>query len=159
VDVGALRPFARALSVAGAHSKRGTLDGVPARLPCADANHVFQWHHEDLAVSRATVAVGCSEQDGIDGRLDEGIVDGNLQTYFGVQVGCDHCAAVQLGVLLSAMAGAATNSETRDLAVGEGLSNRLEAVRLNDSDNHLHGVLPGARHAARGPCRRPRLLA
>src|SRR5262249_12598435 len=55
-------------------------DRLPAALAGADADAVFQWQDENLAVADLAGVAGASGMDnGLDGRLHKGVIDGDLQ--------------------------------------------------------------------------------
>src|SRR5215208_5909847 len=92
-------------------------DGLRPALAGADADAVLQRQDEDLAVADAALGAGAAGlEDGADGRLDEVLVDGDLQLHLAEQVDGQLAVAVDLGVaLLSAEALHVHDGESEDL--------------------------------------------
>src|SRR5690348_13870593 len=63
------------------------LNGFRPAFAGADADAVFQGQDEDLAVADAALGAGPARlHDGVDRRLDEVLVDGDLQLHLAEQV-------------------------------------------------------------------------
>src|SRR5688500_10848827 len=87
-------------------------DGLPAAFAGADAHAVVERHDEDLAVADgAGVADAGGMDDGLDGRLHECVIDGDLELELGQQADLELLAAVDLGE-------AALPAATADVADG-----------------------------------------
>src|SRR5262249_10292887 len=125
------------------------LDGLGPALAGADADAVLQGEDEDLAVADAALGAGAAGlDDGVDGGLDEVLVDGDLELDLAEQVDGQLVAAVDLGLaLLPAEALDVDDGQAEDLDLGEGLLDLLQLAGLNDGQDELHGGTPGGRRA------------
>src|SRR5690348_8697937 len=112
-------------------------DRFRAALAGADADAVLQRQDEDLAVADATLGPGAAGlHDGVHRRLDEVLVDGDLQLHLAEQVHRQLVAAVHLRVaLLPAEALDVDDGQAEDLDLVEGLLDGLDrkSTRLNSS--------------------------
>src|SRR5450432_804117 len=75
------------------------------RAPFArpDADAIFEWQHEDLAVADlACRAAAPALDNGVDRRLDEMIVHRDLQLHFAKQIHSDFVTAIDFGLALLA---------------------------------------------------------
>src|SRR5207253_8196107 len=115
-------------------------DGLRPALAGADADAILQGEDEDLAVPDATLRPGAAGlHDGVDGRLDEILVDGDLQLHLAQQVDRQLVAAVDLGVaLLPAEALHVHDSHAEDRDLAQGLLDGFELGRLNDGEDEFH---------------------
>src|SRR5438093_9728139 len=76
-------------------------DGFRAAFAGADADAFFQGKDEDFAVADAALGSGAAGlHDGVDGRLDEVLVDCDLQLHLAEQLGGQFMAAVHLRLAL-----------------------------------------------------------
>src|ERR1043165_5455645 len=109
-------------------------------LAGADADAVFQRQDENLAVADASFRTGATRfHDGVDGRLDKILIDGNLQLHLVQQIDREFVAAVHLGVpLLPAEAAAVDHRQTEDLDLVESFLDGFHFRRLNDGDDEFH---------------------
>jgi hypothetical protein len=108
----------------------------------ADLDRPFHRHHENFAVTDvALVARAADLFQAIDGPLDEVVIDGNLEGYFAQQARLVFGAAV--GFVLAALAGEAHRvaySQPRHADPPQRFLHGLDFGRLNDGDDHFHGV-------------------
>src|SRR5437667_2825306 len=76
-------------------------DRFRTAFPRPNADTIFQRQDENLAVADASLRSGSTGfHDGVDGRLNEILIDGNLQLDLAQQVERQLVAAVYLGVPL-----------------------------------------------------------
>src|SRR5262249_15028959 len=115
-------------------------DRLAAALAGANADAVFQRQDEDLAVADLTRLRGPRRlHDRLDGRLDERVVDGDLQLQLRQQANLDLRAAVNLRVAaLHAAAADVADGHQVNVALVERLLDGLEPLRANDGHDHLH---------------------
>src|SRR5579884_1499488 len=125
------------------------LDGLGAALAGADADAVLQRQDEDFAVADAALGAGAPGlHDGVDGRLDEVLVDGDLELHLAQQVDGQLVAAVDLGMaLLATEALDVDDGQAEDLDLVKGLLDGLELGRLDNGQDQFH---EGARTGDRG---------
>src|SRR5258708_15092827 len=122
-----------------------TLESVRARLAGADAQRLLDGGDEDLAVADLAGMGGLL--DGLDGALDLGVIDHDLDLHLGQEAHQVLGAAVDLGLALLA-------AETLDLAhrqarhadAGQGVAHLVELERLDDRRHELHAT-------SSSPCR------
>src|SRR5262249_41794975 len=118
-----------------------------------DADTIIQRQHEDLAVADlARLRRAGRVDDGLDGRLHEGVVDGDLQLHFRQQADLELGAAVHLRVaaLPPATAHVAHRHQVEVALVARGLDG-LQVVRADDRNADLHKRLRAkASRACRG---------
>src|SRR5262245_60743132 len=113
---------------------RPGLNSFGATFAGADADAVLERQDEDLAVADLALVAGASGlDDRLDRRLDELVVDGDLQLHLAQQVDGVLVAAVDLGVaLLAAEALDVADGQADDLDFVERFLDRLELRRLDD---------------------------
>jgi hypothetical protein len=110
---------------------------IPIHLSGADAHHLFQVPHEDLAVADLAGAGGL--HDRFDHGLDLVVGHRDFELDLGQKV--DHVlgAAVQLGVaLLAAEALDLGGGDAGHAGLGQRLAHVIELERLDDGHDHLH---------------------
>src|SRR5947199_2184282 len=117
-------------------SKMCMLNRLGPALAGADADAVLQRQDEDLAVADAALRPGAAGlHDGVDGRLDEVLVDGDLQLHLAQQVDGQLVAAVDLGVaLLPAEALHVHDGHAEHFDLGQRFFDRVELGRLDDGE-------------------------
>src|SRR5262249_17903403 len=133
-------------------------DGGAAALAGADADAVLQRQHEDLAVADGAGLAGAGGvDDRLDGRLDERLVDGDLQLQLRQQPDLHLRAAVHLGVAaLPAAAAHVADRHQVDVALVERALHRLKLLGADNGQDHLHGtpiILAGGERENSGPWR------
>src|SRR5437867_2240673 len=85
----------------GERRQRLRPDGNPAAFPGADADRVFQGQDENLSIADAAGLPRPGRMDdGLDGRLHERVVHGNLELQLRQQADLDFLPAIDLGVPL-----------------------------------------------------------
>src|SRR5262249_37421905 len=106
-------------------------------LAGADADAVLQRQNEDFAVADAALGSGAARlHDGVDCRLHEVLVDGNLQLHLAQQVQGQLVASVDLRVaFLPAEALHVHDGQAENLNLVEGFLDRFELRRLDDGQN------------------------
>src|SRR3954468_24772178 len=116
-------------------------DGLGPALAGADADAVLQRQDEDLAVADAALGAGAPGlHDGVDRRLHEVLVDGDLQLDLAEEVHGQLVAAVDLGVpLLAAEALHVHDGQAEDLDLVERFLDRFQLRRLDDGEDEFHG--------------------
>src|SRR5260370_24605203 len=104
----------------------------------ADADAFIEGDDEDFPVTDFTGA--CALDDGVDGRLDEVIVDGNLQSRLWTQVDLRHVPAIRFLVplLLAAAHGVGDDGDLSHIGLEKRLLHRYELVGLDVSDDKFH---------------------
>lgn len=118
----------------------GELDRVAAAFAGADADALFERQDKDFAVADlAGFAGAAAAKDGVDGRLDEVVVNCDLQLHFAEEIRLELGTAE--GFDLAALASktlAIEHGQAENLDFGERFLNRFEPVGLNDRDDELH---------------------
>src|SRR5207248_2018210 len=94
----------------------------------ADADAVFQRQYEAFAIADSALRSGAAGlHDGVDGGLNEILINGNLQLNFAEKVDREFVAAVDLGMaLLAAEALHVDNGHAKDCHLAQGLLDGLE---------------------------------
>src|SRR3982751_5283128 len=129
-------------------------DGVVVDFAGADAHHLLDRRHEDLAVTNLPGLGGLDDR--LNATFDVAVLHDYLELDLGQEVDDVFGAAIQLGVTLLA-------AETLDLGDGqtghadlpEGLAHFLELERFDDRSDLFHGRLLVVRS---GPSLRAELL-
>src|SRR5438270_1902643 len=113
---------------------RTKLDRLRSPFARANADAVFQRQDEDLAIADAALRTGAARlHDRLDGRLDEVLVDGDLQLHLTQQIDRQFVAAVDLGVTLLAPEALHVNDgQAEDLDLVEGFFHSLQLRGLDD---------------------------
>src|SRR6266545_7121661 len=106
----------------------------------ADADHLVERQDEDLPVADLPLLAGpAALQDGVDGRLDELLVDGDLQLHLADQVHLVLVPAVDLGVsLLATDALDVADRQAEHLHLAQRLLHCLQPGWLDDGDDVFH---------------------
>lgn len=114
-------------------------------LAGADADAIFERQDKDFAVAdRAVVPRAAPFDDRVDRRLDEIVVDGDLQLDLAEQIDCDFSAAENFGLaLLPAEALDVHDRESDDFHFREGGFNVFQFAGLDDGDDEFHGSNDG----------------
>jgi putative MFS transporter len=111
-----------------------------ASIARADAQGLFQVEDEDLAVADLA-GVGGARQGLADGSQIGR--HGDLQLDLRQQLHLVFGPAIDLGLaLLPAIAAHLGDGQARGAGVGDRFKHRVEAARLDDGDDHLHGGFP-----------------
>src|SRR5262249_7395410 len=116
------------------------LDCLRSAFAGADADAVLQRQNEDFAVADAALRSGAScLHDGVDGRLDEVFVDGDLQLHFAQQIHCQLVAAIHFGMaLLPTETLHVHDREAEDLDFVEGFLDGFQLRRLDNGEDEFH---------------------
>ena len=143
-DEGA-RPATMAL--AGGHLPDKTVpvvsaasDGCATSLSRADPDALLQGGDEDFAVTHGpfrTVGAGCF-QYGVYGDLYKGVIDGDLNFYFGNQIGYHNLSAVQLLHPLLPVTRNTTDGNPFDVRFYQGFVDFVELDFPYDGCNEFH---------------------
>src|SRR3989441_12837236 len=125
----------RALHLVRVHGReRGVVE-----LARANADHAFDWLHENLAV--ADVARAGRREDGLDARLDEGLGAHHLDLHLLVELHHDGGAAVlPEDFLLAAVAAHAAERDAGDTCITLSRVHLREAFGAHDSGDEFHGI-------------------
>src|SRR6476661_6305394 len=111
--------------------------GVRSRLAGADAQRLLDRGDEDLAV--ADLAGVGRLLDRLDGALDLGVVDHDLDLHLGQEAHQVLGAAIDLGLaLLATEALDLADGETRHADAGQRIAHLVELERLDDRRNQFH---------------------
>src|SRR4051794_30157513 len=116
-------------------------DRLGAALAGPDPDAVVHRQDEDLAIADLAVRPAPARlDDRVDRRLDEVLVDGDLQLDLPEQVHRDLVPPINLGVtLLTPEPLDVGHGEPEDLDLREGFLDRFELGGLDDRDDQLHG--------------------
>src|SRR5262245_37144411 len=115
-------------------------DRFRSALAGADADHLVERQDEDLSVADLPLLAGpAALQDGVDGRLDELLVDGDLQLHLADQVHLVLMPSVDLGVsLLAADALDVADRQAEHLHLAQRVLHGLQPGGLDDGDDVFH---------------------
>src|SRR5258708_25541852 len=114
-----------------------TLESVRARLAGADAQRLLDGGDEDLAVADLAGMGGLL--DGLDGALDLGVVDHDLDLHLGQEAHQVLGAAIDLGLaLLAAETLDLADRQPRDADAGQRVPHFGELDRLDDGRHEFH---------------------
>src|SRR3569623_707507 len=119
----------------------GKSEGCVIGFTGADAHRMFEAGDENLAVADLAGLGGCG--DGLDGAIDLGIGDSDLDLDFGQETHGVFGAAIDFGVdLLSAVPLHFRDREARNANGGQGIADLFQLERLDDSHHDLHVCSP-----------------
>src|SRR5258708_4698568 len=137
-----------------------TLESVRARLAGADAQRLLDRRDEDLAVTDLAGVGGLLDR--LDGALDLGVVDHDLDLHLGQEAHQVLGAAIDLGLaLLAAEALDLADGQARDAHAGQRIGPLVELERLEDRRHDFHPTPPAfavyaCRRAEKAPAETPR---
>ena len=98
-------------------------DSAASALVGSDPHALLQRGDENLAVADLAAFVPCRRNDGIDGHVDELVVDGNIETDFREQVRRDLLAAIVFDILLASMTGDPADGNSRNISLDQRFAN------------------------------------
>ena len=117
-------------------------DRVGSPFTGSNPDTVVQWQNEDLAI--ANVAFGSRStafDDGLNGRFNELLVDGDLQLDLAPKINGKFIVAIFVRFpLLSTESLAIHDCQAKNFDLAKCRLDRFEMVGLNNGDDQLHGV-------------------